>query len=99
MPDSLNISGPAPSIGFRLSSARAMAFEGKTMMSKSLCQVGPPPPLESRLANRYSQRRVMMQRNSVHNLPKELAQTVQLLGALTRQIRKRAGHAQQVENH
>jgi hypothetical protein len=30
-----------------------------------------------------------MRRNSVHNLPKPLAQTVQLLGALTRQINRR----------
>lgn len=31
----------------------------------------------------------MMRRNSVHNLPKPLVQTVQLLGALNRQIRRR----------
>jgi hypothetical protein len=35
-----------------------------------------------------------MRRNSVHNLPSALAQTVQLLGALHRQIRKRESHAQ-----
>lgn len=34
-------------------------------------------------------RRDLMKRNSVHNLPKPLADTIQLLGALTRQIRKR----------
>lgn len=32
----------------------------------------------------------LMRRNSVHNLPKELALAVQLVGALNRQIRKRA---------
>lgn len=31
----------------------------------------------------------LMKRNSVHNLPKELASTIQLLGALKRQIRRR----------
>lgn len=31
----------------------------------------------------------LMKRNTVHNLPKPLAQTIQLLGALKRQIRKR----------
>jgi hypothetical protein len=41
-------------------------------------------------------RRALMARNSIHNLPKPLADTVQLLGALNRQIRKRTeGHAQQ----
>lgn len=39
-------------------------------------------------------RRALMARNSVHNLPQPLAHTVQLLGALTRQIRKRT-HAQE----
>jgi len=34
-------------------------------------------------------RRELMLRNSVHNLPKPLAQAVQLLGALNRQIRRR----------
>lgn len=34
-------------------------------------------------------RRALMARNSVHNLPKPLAQTVQLLGALRRQIKRR----------
>lgn len=34
-------------------------------------------------------RRDLMRRNSVHNLPKPLAETIQLLGALTRQIRRR----------
>jgi hypothetical protein len=32
----------------------------------------------------------LMKRNTVHNLPKPLAQTIQLLGALKRQIRRRA---------
>lgn len=36
----------------------------------------------------------LMARNTVHNLPKELASTVQLLGALTRQIRGRSTRAQ-----
>lgn len=34
-------------------------------------------------------RRDLMKRNSVHNLPKPLTETIQLLGALTRQIRRR----------
>lgn len=34
-------------------------------------------------------RRELMARNTVHNLPKPLAETVQLLGALNRQIRRR----------
>lgn len=34
-------------------------------------------------------RRVMMARNTIHNLPPELANTIQLLGALNRQIRRR----------
>lgn len=38
-------------------------------------------------------RRELMLRNTVHNLPKKLAVTVQLLGALNRQIRKRSAHA------
>lgn len=38
-------------------------------------------------------RRDMMKRNTVHNLPKPLAETIQLLGALNRQIRKRTTHA------
>lgn len=37
-------------------------------------------------------RRALMGRNSVHNLPEPLAQTVQLLGALNRQIRRRSQH-------
>ncbi len=35
-------------------------------------------------------RRELMARNTVHNLPKPLAQTVQLLGALKRQIRRKS---------
>ena len=35
-------------------------------------------------------RRALMARNTVHNLPAPLAQTIQLLGALKRQIRRRA---------
>jgi hypothetical protein len=34
-------------------------------------------------------RRGLMARNTIHNLPPQLAQTVQLIGALTRQINKR----------
>lgn len=40
-------------------------------------------------------RRELMARNSVHTLPKPLAQAVQLLGALNRQIRKRTNAAAQ----
>lgn len=35
-------------------------------------------------------RRALMARNTVHNLPKPLAQTVQLLGALRRKINRKA---------
>jgi hypothetical protein len=35
-------------------------------------------------------RRALMARNSVHNLPEPLARTIQLLGALRRQINRRA---------
>ncbi len=35
-------------------------------------------------------RRVLMARNTVHNLPKPLAQTIQLLGALRRKINRKA---------
>lgn len=35
-------------------------------------------------------RGALMARNTVHNLPKPLAQTIQLLGALNRQIRRRS---------
>lgn len=38
-------------------------------------------------------RRSLMLQNTVHNLPAPLPQTIQLLGALRRQIRKREGHA------
>lgn len=34
----------------------------------------------------------LMRRNTVHHLPTPLVQTIQLLGALTRQIRKRETH-------
>lgn len=37
----------------------------------------------------------LMKRNSVHNLPKPIAQAIQLLGALNRQIRKRARHGEE----
>lgn len=40
-------------------------------------------------------RRALMLRNSVHNLPKPLAQTVQLLGALNRKIRRRTRDGEQ----
>lgn len=39
-------------------------------------------------------RRDLMKRNSVHNLPKPIAQAIQLIGALNRQIRKRANDGQ-----
>lgn len=40
-------------------------------------------------------RRDLMARNTVHNLPEPLAKTVQLLGALNRQIRRRTRDATQ----
>jgi hypothetical protein len=40
-------------------------------------------------------RRDLMARNTVHNLPAPLPQTIQLLGALKRQIRRRTEHAEQ----
>lgn len=40
-------------------------------------------------------RRELMSRNTVHNLPKPLAGAVQLLGALNRQIRRRAHGSEQ----
>jgi hypothetical protein len=40
----------------------------------------------------------MMRRNTVHNLPKPLANTIQLLGALNRQIRKREGHGDEKQD-
>jgi hypothetical protein len=40
-------------------------------------------------------RRDLMARNTLHRLPKELARTVQLLGALNRQIRKRTKHGEE----
>lgn len=40
----------------------------------------------------------LMARNTVHNLPKELASTVQLIGALTRQIRRRTVHGTQEQD-
>lgn len=43
-------------------------------------------------------RRDLMLRNSVHNLPKPIAQAIQLLGALNRQIRKRERHGNQEQN-
>jgi hypothetical protein len=39
-------------------------------------------------------RRALMARNTVHNLPRPLAQAIHALGALKRQIRGRAQHAQ-----
>lgn len=42
--------------------------------------------------------RDMMARNTVHNLPPRLRQTIQLLGALTRQIRKRDRHADEKQD-
>lgn len=43
-------------------------------------------------------RRELMRRNTVHRLPKPLAETIQLLGALNRQIRKRSRNAKE-SNH
>ena len=40
----------------------------------------------------------LMQRNTIHNLPPELKQTVQLLGRVNRQIRKREKHAQEQDH-
>lgn len=40
----------------------------------------------------------VLRRNSVHNLPKELATTIQLLGALKRQIRRRSDDADDHEH-
>lgn len=37
----------------------------------------------------------LMRRNTIHNLPPELKQTVQLLGRVNRQIRKRERHAEE----
>jgi hypothetical protein len=39
-------------------------------------------------------RRELMARNTVHNLPRELASTIQLLGALHRQLRRRTSDAE-----
>jgi hypothetical protein len=39
-------------------------------------------------------RRTLMKRNTVHNLPPALASTIQLLGALNRQLRRRTNDAQ-----
>ena len=44
-------------------------------------------------------RRELMQRNTVHNLPKPVVQAVRLLGALNRQIRKRTHDATQKQDH
>lgn len=43
-------------------------------------------------------RRELMLRNTVHNLPKPVAQAIQLLGALKRQIRKRTKYGEE-QNH
>jgi HNH endonuclease len=40
-------------------------------------------------------RRALMARNTIHNLPPALARTIQLLGALNRQIRTRSAHGAQ----
>lgn len=37
----------------------------------------------------------LMRRNTIHNLPKALVHTIQVLGALTRQIRKRSRNGQE----
>jgi hypothetical protein len=71
---------------------------------------GPVPPghavvfrngdrADIRLANlELVTRRALMLRNTVHTFPKPLAETIQLLGALTRQIRRRTPHAEE-ERH
>ncbi|HYM25518.1 MAG TPA: hypothetical protein VEU08_20005, partial [Vicinamibacterales bacterium] len=41
------------------------------------------------------QRRTLMAQNTVHNLPKPLASTIQLLGQLKRRIRERTERAQE----
>lgn len=43
-------------------------------------------------------RRELMARNTVHNLPKPLADTIQLLGALKRQIGRRDPHAKEKQD-
>ncbi len=43
-------------------------------------------------------RRELMARNTVHNLPKPFAETIQLLGALKRQIRRREKKAHEEQN-
>jgi len=43
-------------------------------------------------------RRELMARNSVHNLPPELRNTIQLLGALNRQINRRTRHDEEKQN-
>ena len=43
-------------------------------------------------------RRELMARNTVHNLPKPLAQTIHLLGALKRQIRRRTRLAEEQDS-
>jgi hypothetical protein len=40
-------------------------------------------------------RRALMARNTMHNLPKPLARTIQLLGALKNSIRRRSAHEEQ----
>lgn len=53
-------------------------------------------PMDIRLDNLDCvSRRTLMARNSVHNLPPALAQTIQLLGALHRRIRRSGDDAQQ----
>lgn len=50
-------------------------------------------PSDVRLENlTLLSRRELMARNTIHNLPPALAHTVQLLGALHRQIRRRTNH-------
>lgn len=52
-----------------------------------------------RLANlELVTRRTLMKRNSVHTLPKPLADTIQLLGALNRQLHRRTSHAEEERN-
>jgi len=50
-------------------------------------------PTDLRLANlECITRRELMSRNSVHNLPPTLTQTIQLLGVLNRRLRRKATH-------
>ena len=90
--------------GYAVRHARTNGKDRLLYLHRHLMQ--PPPghevifrngdPRDIRLENlECITRRALMARNSVHNLPKPLAQTVQLLGALNRQIRRRSRDAEQ----